>query len=77
MLYICNTKITCRIHLIAPRHAFRIDLHDSKIQCAFFPCVSSFVGSAPILVGEEIGVNKNYVTETHALISLSHSSERS
>jgi len=35
MPYICNTKITCRIHLIAPRHAFCFDLHDSKIQYTF------------------------------------------
>jgi len=35
-IYIYNTKITCRIHLIAPRHAFRFELlHNLETQCTF------------------------------------------
>jgi len=76
---ICNTKITCRIHLIAPRHAFCFDLHDSKIQYAFFSTftVVQKVLPPPLHDRRRIGVNKNHVAETHALISLSRSSERS
>lgn len=61
---ICNTKITRRIHFIAPRHAFRFDLHDSKIQCALFPAFHRRAEGSPPPAREETGVNKNHV-ETH------------
>lgn len=73
---ICNTKITCRIHLIAPRRAFRCLTSMTRkynVHLSLRFTVEREVSPA----AEETGVNKDHVAETHALISLSPSSERS
>lgn len=57
-----------------------LTLRDSKIQCARFSAFHRRMGNDPsplLPTEEETGVNKNHVAETYALISLSHSSERS